>query len=635
VGPRTLCCALAVCLAGASARAYTPFNAPMVTITLDDGYQSQFDLARPALNQRGLKSTYFLISQPIQQSWSGYLTLAEAKTLAAEGNEIGDHTVTHPHLPQLSVSQIDAELTNSKSWLQTNLGVPNIPNFASPYGEYNDTVISRIQRVFGSHRTQDHGNVFAEDDRYRLRAFYVRDTTTVGDIEAWIDEAIVEGSWVILTFHEFTTGTPTRETQFTASNFAAVLDYLKSRGVQVVTVAQGVSQLGTTQDLDPKRWVFGDYFGNNIEDWSWATLDFRSTAVPPHDGRTSIAFEPDNWGGLALHFTDGLNPATWPTLELWLNGGTSGGQKVQLSFHNGNTKLGSPIAIDKLLGHPIAANTWQKVTLPLASVGVTSGTVGEIYLEDTTGGNQPTLYVDGVVMRKPGSTPTPDAGTPAPDAGTPTPDAGTPPPDAGTPDAGTPTPDAGTPTPDAGTPTPDAGTPTPDAGTPTPDAGTPTPDAGTSTPDAGTATPPFVIYDDALRNGFEDWSWATHNLAATTPVHSGSRSISFEPDNWAGLYFHHAGVDTSAYHSVDLWVNGGATGGEDLIVAGWDGNTFLGQADIPAVLGHALRPNTWEHVTIPLSAIGLSGRPLRDLYVQDNSGANQPTTWVDDVKLVP
>src|SRR5438128_2505005 len=85
--------------AGTAAGAATPFAQPMVSITIDDGYQSQYDLARPALKQRGFKSTYYLISQPIQQSWSGYLTLAEARTIASEGNQIGGHTVTHPHLP--------------------------------------------------------------------------------------------------------------------------------------------------------------------------------------------------------------------------------------------------------------------------------------------------------------------------------------------------------------------------------------------------------------------------------------------------------------------------------------------------------------------------------------------------------
>ena len=40
------------------------------------------------------------------------------------------------------------------------------------------------------------------------------------------------------------------------------------------------------------------------------------------------------------------------------------------------------------------------------------------------------------------------------------------------------------------------------------------------------AQAPLALYPDVLTNGFEDWSWAPHNLANTTPAHSGGKSIS-------------------------------------------------------------------------------------------------------------
>ena len=33
------------------------------------------------------------------------------------------------------------------------------------------------------------------------------------------------------------------------------------------------------------------------------------------------------------------------------------------------------------------------------------------------------------------------------------------------------------------------------------------------------------VYDNALQNGFQDWSWATRNLAATGTVHSAPNAI--------------------------------------------------------------------------------------------------------------
>ncbi len=35
-----------------------------------------------------------------------------------------------------------------------------------------------------------------------------------------------------------------------------------------------------------------------------------------------------------------------------------------------------------------------------------------------------------------------------------------------------------------------------------------------------------IVYDDALENGWMDWGWASINYNNTSPVHSGSKSIS-------------------------------------------------------------------------------------------------------------
>ena len=80
------------------------------------------------------------------------------------------------------------------------------------------------------------------------------------------------------------------------------------------------------------------------------------------------------------------------------------------------------------------------------------------------------------------------------------------------------------------------------------------------------------VYDDALVGGFADWSWAARNLAATGDVHSAPNAISWEPDNWQGLYFHNdAGFDCADYLSLRLWVKGVGGGGQriDLSILPW------------------------------------------------------------------
>jgi hypothetical protein len=139
------------------------------------------------------------------------------------------------------------------------------------------------------------------------------------------------------------------------------------------------------------------------------------------------------------------------------------------------------------------------------------------------------------------------------------------------------------------------------------------------------------IYGDALGIGFADWSWATHSLTASTPVYAGTSAISFEPDEWAGLYFHHdAGIDLSRYKSIELWVHGGTTGGQQMRVDLYNGNTLLGTAGLGTIQAGA-----WTRVSIPFSTMGLSAGTLRDLYLVDTSGTNQGTVYIDDLRLVP
>src|ERR1700733_11364752 len=104
------------------------------------------------------------------------------------------------------------------------------------------------------------------------------------------------------------------------------------------------------------------------------------------------------------------------------------------------------------------------------------------------------------------------------------------------------------------------------------------------------------IYIDYLVNGFQNWSWATVNLANTSLVYTNSDSISItDGDNYQALYLEHTPFNTSPYASLDFWINGGASGGQKLQVAGLlNGSSMF---DYPL----ALETNVWQHINIPLS----------------------------------
>ncbi len=67
------------------------------------------------------------------------MTWDELRSLAERGIEVGSHTVSHPHLPELSDVELDDELRRSKERLEDELRRP-CPFLAYPFGSQNARV---------------------------------------------------------------------------------------------------------------------------------------------------------------------------------------------------------------------------------------------------------------------------------------------------------------------------------------------------------------------------------------------------------------------------------------------------------------------------------------------------------------
>ena len=146
-----------------------------------------------------------------------------------------------------------------------------------------------------------------------------------------------------------------------------------------------------------------------------------------------------------------------------------------------------------------------------------------------------------------------------------------------------------------------------------------------------------IIYDDALENGWQNWGWATLNYTNTSPVHSGTYSISVTITNaWAGIQLYHPDMDASPYSSISFWLNGGNSGGQKLQVYGivhlGSTNNFAQSPRYP--LG-TLTAGTWQQFIVPLSALGVAGsNNFTGFVIQDSQGAMQPTFYMDDISLI-
>jgi hypothetical protein len=138
---------------------------------------------------------------------------------------------------------------------------------------------------------------------------------------------------------------------------------------------------------------------------------------------------------------------------------------------------------------------------------------------------------------------------------------------------------------------------------------------------------PHTIYDDALANSWQDWSWApiTRNLNNSTPIHGGSHSIAVTfSGGWGGLQFgHQPAVDLGSYDTLRFWIHGGTSGGQSV--------TVHLDSDTSKVI--TPQANTWRQIDIPLSQLGGSTTAGKVVF-WNNTGNAQSTFYLDDIQFV-
>ena len=171
-----------------SIAAYTPtgFNQPLLSLTFDDGQEDNITTSLPVLNQYGFKSTQCLATEFVSNDAAAPDRI---RAFYNSGHEICSHTITHPQLTKVTNAQLTKELRDSKKLLESIIG-RTVPNFATPYGDYNSKVLTGIKQYYTSHRTVDEGyNSKDNFDIYRIRVQNITPSVTAAQVDAWIKQA--------------------------------------------------------------------------------------------------------------------------------------------------------------------------------------------------------------------------------------------------------------------------------------------------------------------------------------------------------------------------------------------------------------------------------------------------------------
>ena len=233
--------------AGLGAAGRTPRT--VVTLTFDDGDADQVAAAR-ALHRYRLPATFYIITGAV--GTPGYVTRSDLRQLAAEGNEIGGHTVSHLRLTALTTAEARRQVCDSRSIL-ARWGY-RAASFAYPggavspraeaivrgcgYTSARGVVGLRAPGCPGCARTE---SIPPRNPMLLRTAGEVDSTWTLRGLERTVTAAERQGGWLPLVFHHVCGGSRCGGLAVRATMLDAFARWLAQRqrlGTVVRTVGQ-------------------------------------------------------------------------------------------------------------------------------------------------------------------------------------------------------------------------------------------------------------------------------------------------------------------------------------------------------------------------------------------------------------
>ena len=139
--------------------------------------------------------------------------------------------------------------------------------------------------------------------------------------------------------------------------------------------------------------------------------------------------------------------------------------------------------------------------------------------------------------------------------------------------------------------------------------------------------PAQTVYAGALQNGWQYWGWGSDTLTNPAPALSAA-SIKAQEGPWQAVYLYHAPFSTSSTATLSFWINGGASGGQALVVKAL--RSSVPQAAVPLAPLKA----GWQQVLIALPRLGVGAVPDMDgLWIQNNTANTLAPFYLDKITL--
>ena len=119
-----------------------PTSSKVVALTFDAGANAAgLPSISSTLRAKNVRGTFFLTGNWVRDF------PAQANTIVADGFAVGNHSMSHPYLTQLTDAQVTAQVQGAQQAILRANGADARPLFRFPYGDVNSRVLADVNRL--------------------------------------------------------------------------------------------------------------------------------------------------------------------------------------------------------------------------------------------------------------------------------------------------------------------------------------------------------------------------------------------------------------------------------------------------------------------------------------------------------
>jgi peptidoglycan/xylan/chitin deacetylase (PgdA/CDA1 family) len=178
---------------------------PILSVSFDDFPKSAWTCGGQILSAHKAAATYYTAGRFCGKTRDDivYFDRADLAAVVAAGHELGCHTYSHKHAPQISSAELRDDCARNREFVNDCLPGVGLTNFAYPYGDVSARVKGLVARQYATARGIRPGVNISPLDLALLKALPLEIRSwTEARMEALAAEAAQTNGWLILFTHD-------------------------------------------------------------------------------------------------------------------------------------------------------------------------------------------------------------------------------------------------------------------------------------------------------------------------------------------------------------------------------------------------------------------------------------------------